>query len=320
MCFSSSLPEKKTSVKVMDGEKTLISATGEGINGAFLSLLEKLEQRILNATTPERVSALIDQMESAHTETCSSLSRYSQEKYESIHGTAKQKYRRLLDEKQAAKKVRQEKQRDMSEHKRMVNQQRRLMTDSLRYDIFARDGFRCQICGASAAEGAKLHVDHIFPVSKGGKTEPGNLQTLCERCNLGKSNKIMTTPIPAPSSITDSTPIPTPPAESDLPHQSSEQEYIDLTPEEFMRLFSSSAECTQDECTPQTAYTTDELIEQLSKQGIKYLDKRNQGGCLWIEMTKTSEQLLDSVTVDGKPVYRASSAKAFSKAPAFFIK
>lgn len=34
----------------------------------------------------------------------------------------------------------------------------------------------------------KLHVDHIKPWSKGGTTEYGNLQTLCEKCNLGKSN------------------------------------------------------------------------------------------------------------------------------------
>lgn len=68
--------------------------------------------------------------------------------------------------------------------------QRSLMTDSLRYNILKRDNFRCQICGATASDGAKLHVDHIIPVSKGGKTTPDNLQTLCERCNMGKSNKL----------------------------------------------------------------------------------------------------------------------------------
>ncbi len=53
-----------------------------------------------------------------------------------------------------------------------------------------RDGFKCQICGSTAKDGVKLHVDHIIPVSKGGKTEPKNLRTLCDRCNLGKSDKI----------------------------------------------------------------------------------------------------------------------------------
>lgn len=64
------------------------------------------------------------------------------------------------------------------------------MNESLRYDVFQRDGFKCCICGASAKDGAKLQVDHIIPVSKGGKTVMSNLQTLCDRCNRGKSNKL----------------------------------------------------------------------------------------------------------------------------------
>lgn len=71
-----------------------------------------------------------------------------------------------------------------------VKTERAKMTDSLRYDILKRDGFRCQLCGATAKDGAKLHVDHIIPVSKGGKTVPSNLRTLCDRCNMGKSDKI----------------------------------------------------------------------------------------------------------------------------------
>lgn len=67
--------------------------------------------------------------------------------------------------------------------------QRLLMTDSLRYDVLKRDGFKCVLCGATAKDGAKLHVDHILPVSKGGKTEKSNLRTLCDQCNLGKKDK-----------------------------------------------------------------------------------------------------------------------------------
>lgn len=63
------------------------------------------------------------------------------------------------------------------------------VSDSLRYDVLRRDGFRCVICGASAEEGVTLHVDHIIPIAKGGKSVLNNLQTLCERCNLGKSDK-----------------------------------------------------------------------------------------------------------------------------------
>lgn len=67
--------------------------------------------------------------------------------------------------------------------------ERAKMSESLRYDILKRDNFKCQICGTTASDGAKLHIDHIIPVSKGGKTTPSNLRTLCDRCNLGKSDK-----------------------------------------------------------------------------------------------------------------------------------
>lgn len=67
--------------------------------------------------------------------------------------------------------------------------ERSKMSDSLRYDVLKRDGFKCRICGVSASDGVKLHVDHIKPISKGGKTELNNLRTLCSACNLGKSDK-----------------------------------------------------------------------------------------------------------------------------------
>ena len=63
------------------------------------------------------------------------------------------------------------------------------MSDSLRYDVLKRDNFRCTICGRTAADGIKLHVDHIMPIAKGGKTEMNNLRTLCNQCNSGKSDK-----------------------------------------------------------------------------------------------------------------------------------
>lgn len=71
-----------------------------------------------------------------------------------------------------------------------IQLERSKMTASLRYDILKRDNFRCQICGSTANDGAKLHIDHIIPVSKGGQTVPNNLRTLCDRCNLGKSDKM----------------------------------------------------------------------------------------------------------------------------------
>lgn len=69
-------------------------------------------------------------------------------------------------------------------------QEQRSIAKSLRYNILERDGFACQICGRTAADGVKLEVDHIIPVSKGGRSTPENLRTLCYDCNRGKGAKI----------------------------------------------------------------------------------------------------------------------------------
>jgi hypothetical protein len=58
----------------------------------------------------------------------------------------------------------------------------------LRAMVLMRDGATCQFCGARPNDGVKLHVDHIVPWSKGGETIIDNLQILCEKCNIGKSN------------------------------------------------------------------------------------------------------------------------------------
>jgi 5-methylcytosine-specific restriction endonuclease McrA len=60
----------------------------------------------------------------------------------------------------------------------------------LRFSVMRRDDFKCKICGASPAikPGTILHVDHIKAWDKGGETIMENLQTLCDRCNIGKSN------------------------------------------------------------------------------------------------------------------------------------
>ena len=60
----------------------------------------------------------------------------------------------------------------------------------LRFKVMQRDNFKCCACGASPANdlSINLHVDHIIPWVKGGETIIENLQTLCQNCNLGKSD------------------------------------------------------------------------------------------------------------------------------------
>lgn len=70
--------------------------------------------------------------------------------------------------------------------------QRVKLTKQIRESILARDNWTCQRCGNSVYNEPNLllEVDHIIPISKGGKTEPNNLQTLCWRCNRSKSDNI----------------------------------------------------------------------------------------------------------------------------------
>ncbi len=61
----------------------------------------------------------------------------------------------------------------------------------LRAGVLIRDNCICGMCGASPAKdpNVTLHVDHIVAWNNGGETEIANLRTLCEVCNVGKSDQ-----------------------------------------------------------------------------------------------------------------------------------
>ncbi len=67
--------------------------------------------------------------------------------------------------------------------------QRKLMTKELRKEIMERDNYTCRICGKYMPDEVGLHIDHIVPVAKGGKTVRSNLQVLCSKCNGRKSDR-----------------------------------------------------------------------------------------------------------------------------------
>ncbi len=58
----------------------------------------------------------------------------------------------------------------------------------LRHEVFKRDNYKCLECGKTN-KNTTLHVDHIIPVAQNGTDELDNLQTLCQACNLAKSNR-----------------------------------------------------------------------------------------------------------------------------------
>ena len=56
-----------------------------------------------------------------------------------------------------------------------------------RSNIYLRDNGRCQYCGVKVA-GKLATLDHVQPVSKGGKTTWENCTTACGPCNSSKSD------------------------------------------------------------------------------------------------------------------------------------
>lgn len=67
---------------------------------------------------------------------------------------------------------------------------RKPISKRTRFEVFKRDSFTCQYCGATPPS-VILHVDHIDPVANGGKNSIDNLVTACESCNQGKSDVLL---------------------------------------------------------------------------------------------------------------------------------
>jgi 5-methylcytosine-specific restriction endonuclease McrA len=64
------------------------------------------------------------------------------------------------------------------------------ISNRVRWLVLERDEFRCVKCGQTPSETVSLEVDHIVPVAKGGLDSQDNLQTLCNRCNSGKADRL----------------------------------------------------------------------------------------------------------------------------------
>ncbi len=72
----------------------------------------------------------------------------------------------------------------------------RNISKELRSLVLDRNGFTCQMCGATAGDPhpydptrkTRLHIGHIIDKSAGGSDEPSNLRAICSVCNEGASN------------------------------------------------------------------------------------------------------------------------------------
>lgn len=57
-----------------------------------------------------------------------------------------------------------------------------------RRNVLLRDSYRCQYCGEQFPP-AMLTLDHVIPLSQGGKTQWDNVVTACKSCNIKKANR-----------------------------------------------------------------------------------------------------------------------------------
>lgn len=55
-----------------------------------------------------------------------------------------------------------------------------------RRNILIRDKFTCQYCGSSHA----MTIDHVLPLSRGGKSTWENVVAACKQCNGKKGNRL----------------------------------------------------------------------------------------------------------------------------------
>lgn len=59
-----------------------------------------------------------------------------------------------------------------------------------RKHVFLRDNYVCQYCGKMLTNKTAT-IDHIYPVSKGGKDSYKNCVTSCFECNIKKGSRLL---------------------------------------------------------------------------------------------------------------------------------
>jgi len=64
-------------------------------------------------------------------------------------------------------------------------------------NIFLRDQYACQFCGTEVTDQSAT-LDHVQPVSQGGKSTWANLTTACKPCNYRKANHTKMKPVRMP--------------------------------------------------------------------------------------------------------------------------
>ena len=106
--------------------------------------------------------------------------------------TLKSEFKQQMFENEQRKRLKREAYKELIEEGMIFNEnsnkegKREIIPQDVMDKVWNRDGGRCVKCGNQE----NLEFDHIIPFSKGGSSTYRNIQILCKKCNIEKSNKI----------------------------------------------------------------------------------------------------------------------------------
>lgn len=152
---------------------------------------KKANKSIFKFIRIKQYNQIVDSQNTFNFKLYRSTTRYRQNNYvktryteDTVESTFSCGYNYLLNKYKVLKHINFE----TTSKKYNTKDQRKLMTKKLRTRIKKFNNYTCQNCGKYMPDEVGLHIDHIIPVSKGGKSVASNLQVLCSKCNGRKSN------------------------------------------------------------------------------------------------------------------------------------
>lgn len=177
---------------------------------------------------------------------------------------------------------------------------RKALSKTVRFEVFKRDRFTCQYCGARAPD-VVLHCDHINPVAEGGGNDILNLVTACADCNGGKGAR----------KLDD---------RSAVERQRSQIEELETRREQLEMMLA-----WRDSAQQQATDVVDEIAQRVAERGGDY--EPNESGRAhirrWLKRF-TLPELLEALDTafdhyaewDGDKIVKRSWETAFAKIPA----
>ncbi len=132
-----------------------------------------------------------------HDHECIECGKIKFKKYRITHSEKRKKYKQQWAKKNRKKigEYNRRKYRENPEFYNIVGRNRRAIKSKADGRHNAEDiknikklqNNKCAACNKRIKK--KYHVDHIYPLSKGGSNWPSNLQILCQFCNISKHAK-----------------------------------------------------------------------------------------------------------------------------------